>query len=455
MPVLRMYFIYSLLLALGFLILLPRFLFDALNHGKYVAGFRERLGLITPLETTGRPVIWIHCVSVGETLAARPLVRGIRQKFPEYSVAISTTTLTGQTIAREVFKDDVARVFYFPFDWRWIVRRALSAINPTVVLMMETELWPGFLRECQSRRIAVAVVNGRLSEKSFKRYRIISGFMSRVLGSISAAFMQTEADGKRLVALGMDPSRLFVTGNMKFDANSPSSSDERLTAEFRERFTVKKTSPLLVAASTHAPEEHILLGALKRLSSDAERKPRMLIAPRHPERFNEVAGLVKASGFRCARRTANATEADKLCEVILLDSIGELTAVYALASVVFVGGSIAETGGHNILEPAAVGAAVITGANTFNFKEIVETFVEAEAVIQLPPLSGPDAAVELANTIRRLLTNPDEAAELGTRAMNLVNQNRGATDRTLDGLRTLLGSFPKERSGENRPAIQN
>lgn len=446
-----MYFIYSLLLALGFLILLPRFLFDALNHGKYVAGFRERLGLITPLETSGHPVIWIHCVSVGETLAARPLVRGIRQTFPEYSVAISTTTLTGQNIARDVFKDDVARVFYFPFDWRWIVRRTLSAINPKAVLMMETELWPGFLRECQSRHIPVAVVNGRLSEKSFKRYRIIRGFMSRVLGSISAAFMQTEADGKRLVALGMDPSKLSVTGNMKFDADSQSSTDERLTTEFRERFNFEKTSPLIVAASTHAPEEQILLDALKRLSSDSTGKPRLLIAPRHPERFNEVAGLVKASGFRWARRTANATEADKLCEVILLDSIGELTAVYSLASVVFVGGSIATTGGHNILEPAAVGAAVITGANTFNFKEIVETFVEAEAVIQLPPLSGPEAAVELAKTIKQLLTNPNDAVELGTRAANLVNQNRGATDRTLDGLRTILASSSKARSPENHP----
>ncbi|HWN09584.1 MAG TPA: 3-deoxy-D-manno-octulosonic acid transferase [Pyrinomonadaceae bacterium] len=439
MPVLPMYFIYSLLLALGFLILLPRFLFDAFNHGKYVAGFRERLGLLTPLKTAGRPVIWIHCVSVGETLAARPLVQGLKQRLPQYSLAISTTTLTGQNIAREVFREDVARVFYFPFDWRWIVRRTLTAIKPAAVLIMETELWPGFLRECQSRRIPVAIVNGRLSENSFRRYRIISGFMSRVLNCLSAAFVQTEADEKRLVALGMDPAKLFVTGNMKFDANSPSSIDETLSAEFRDRFKFDEASPLIVAASTHAPEEQILLDALKRVASASGSKPRMLIAPRHPERFNEVADLIKSSGFRWTRRTAGPGPDDCLCEVILLDSIGELPAVYSLASVVFVGGSLAKTGGHNILEPAAVGAAVITGANTFNFKQIVETFAQAGALIQLPPLaSASDAADELANVVKNLLDNPDEAAGMGRRAVKLVSQNRGATGRTLDGLTAIL-----------------
>lgn len=438
MPVLPMYFIYSLLLALGFVVLLPRFLFDAFNHGKYVAGFRERLGLLTPQRTDGRPVIWIHCVSVGETLAARPLVQGLKQKFPEYSVAISTTTLTGQNIAREIFKKDVARVFYFPFDWRWIVRRTLTAINPAAVLIMETELWPGFLRECQSRRIPVAVVNGRLSEKSFRRYRLIAGFMSRVLSSLSGAFVQTDADGKRLVALGMDRGKLLVTGNMKFDANSPSSVDEKLTAEFHERFRFDETSPLIAAASTHAPEEQIMLDALKRVASSSARMPRLLIAPRHPERFDTVANQIKNSGFRWTRRTADANPDDGLCQVILLDSIGELAAVYSLASLVFVGGSIAKTGGHNILEPAAVGAAVITGANTFNFKQIVEIFVEANAVIQLPLLTEADAAVELANVIKRLLAHPEEAAELGRRAVNLVKENRGATDRTLDGLTRIL-----------------
>lgn len=443
MPVLPMYFIYSLLLALGFVILLPRFLFDVFNHGKYVAGFRERLGLLSPLKADGQPVIWIHCVSVGETLAARPLVQGLRQRFPDYSVAISTTTLTGQNIACDVFKGAVERIFYFPFDWRWIVRRTLNAVNPAAVLIMETELWPGFLRECQSRRIPVAIVNGRLSEQSFRRYRIIRGFMSRVLGCLSAALTQTAADGKRLEALGLDPRKIFVTGNMKFDGGSSTSDEGGLTAEFRQRFKLDETSPLIVAASTHASEEQIVLDAFKAVISGSEVKPRLIIAPRHPERFREVADLIQSSGLSSTRRTAVPVSSDGLCEVVLLDSIGELSAVYSLAAVVFVGGSIARTGGHNILEPAAVGAAVITGAHTFNFKEIVETFVEAKAVIQLPPLPESEAAVELANAIKHLLANPDEASELGRRAMSLVNQNRGATERTLAGLDALLSGAAK------------
>src|SRR6185436_4496712 len=170
MPVLHpMYFIYSLLLGLAFLILLPRFLFDAFRHGKYLAGFGERLGQLTPIENDGRPVIWIHCVSVGEAQAARPLVQELRQSFPNHAIAISTITLTGQNLARNIFKDEASKVFYFPFDWRWVARRTLKAINPAVVLLMETELWPGFLRECQSKRIPVAIVNGRLSEQSFRR----------------------------------------------------------------------------------------------------------------------------------------------------------------------------------------------------------------------------------------------------------------------------------------------
>src|SRR6266550_7199497 len=168
-----MYFIYSLLLGLGFLLLLPRFLIDAFRHGKYVAGFRERLGSLSPLTNDGRPVVWIHCVSVGETQAARPLVRAIRARFPEHLIAISTITATGQNLAREVFEHDAAKVFYFPFDWRWVVRRTLKAIKPDAVLVMETELWPGFLRECQQQHIPVAIVNGRLSEQSFRRYRLI------------------------------------------------------------------------------------------------------------------------------------------------------------------------------------------------------------------------------------------------------------------------------------------
>lgn len=434
-----MYFIYSLLLGLGFLILLPRFLLDALRHGKYVAGFRERLGSLSPLPNDGRPVVWIHCVSVGETQAARPLVQGIRERFPESLIAISTITLTGQNLAREIFKHDAARVFYFPFDWRWVVRRTLKAINPGTVLVVETELWPGFLRECKRQQIPVAIVNGRLSEQSFRRYRMIRRFMTQVLSSLSLAIMQTEADAERLRALGMDAGKTLVSGSLKFDAGTMPATHS-LTVEFRERFKPAEDAPLILAASTHAPEEVIVLNTLKRIVSESGLRPRLIIAPRHPERFAEVAALIEASGLRWTRRTAAVNRDDARAEVILLDSIGELRCLYSLASIVFVGGSIARTGGHNILEPAAVGACVVTGAHTFNFQSIVEAFVNAGAIVQLPPLSDSEATLDLANLISQLTTDPTRRRELGTRARDLVNENRGATERTLESLNSMLSN---------------
>jgi len=438
-----MYFIYSLLLAVGFLILLPRFLYDAFRHGKYVAGFRERLGTLSP---ANGPLIWIHCVSVGETQAARPLVLELKKQLPNRRIAISTTTLTGQNLAREIFKHDAERIFYFPFDWRWSVRRTLKALRPEAVLIMETELWPAFLRECERQQIPVAVLNGRLSERSFRRYRLFRGFMSQVLRGVSLAIMQTEADASRLRSLGMAADKLKVSGSLKFDAGTLP-LNQALTAELRERFNFTGDAPLILAASTHAPEEKIVLEAFKRLTARAAPAARLLIAPRHPERFSEVGGLLEASGFSSARRSAPQTESDKDAKVILLDTIGELQSVYSLATVVFVGGSIAKTGGHNILEPAAVGACILTGAHAFNFREITQKFVRAEAIIQLPAMPDSDTTLELEKLFTALLTNPERRRVLGERAKKLVNQNRGATERTMESLTKLLANPIKRPEG--------
>jgi 3-deoxy-D-manno-octulosonic-acid transferase len=432
-----MYFIYSLLLGLAFLVLLPRFLFDAFRKGKYVAGFRERLGSLSPIPNDGRPVVWIHCVSVGEAQAARPLVKGIRKRFPNHLIAISTTTLTGQNLAREVFNHDAARVFYFPFDWRWVVRRTLKAVNPTIVLVMETELWPGFLRECKQQQIPVAIVNGRLSEQSFRRYRLIKIFMKRVLSSLSLAIMQTEADANRLRALGMHQGKTFVSGNLKFDAGTMRANDS-LAKEFRERFHLTEEFPLILAASTHASEEVLILNSFRQVILRGEWKPRLMIAPRHPERFAEVADLLKASGLDWVRRTALPDPRDRQAEIVLLDSIGELNSIYSLASIVFVGGSIAKSGGHNILEPAAVGAPVIVGPHTYNFQSIVETFVKAGAIVQLQPMSDSAAIVALTGVISELLANSPRRLEIGALARSLVNENQGATECTLESISSLL-----------------
>lgn len=434
-----MYLLYSLLLTLAILALLPVFLLSALRHGKYLAGLGERLGNVPEVDAGGREVIWLHCVSVGETQAARPLARALVERFPSHALVVSTTTLTGQRLAREVFREDAAAIFYFPFDWAWSVRRTLGRIKPSVVLVMETELWPRFLRECRRRAVPVALVNGRISEKSFERYRRLGGFIKSVVGALALALMQTESDAERIRALGLESARVRVSGNLKFDADTDT-SEQAVTGLLRERFAFDDARPLIVAASTHAPEESITLEAFQqtRAAFDWDRRPRLVVAPRHPERFNEVAALIEASGLLWARRSSAPRDNDRVCDVVLLDSIGELRGVYPLAALVFVGGSIAPNGGHNVLEPAAAARCIVTGAHTFNFTSIMRDFLARDALIQLPALHDRDAPAALAQIFRELLNTDERRRRTGERARAALLENRGATEATLNYLAPLL-----------------
>jgi 3-deoxy-D-manno-octulosonic-acid transferase len=418
-----MFLAYSLLLSLGLLLFSPYFLFQALVHRKYIDGLRERLGFLRAIHT--RPVVWLHCVSVGETQAARPLVERLRAELPHHALVVSTVTLTGQKLARDLFSKQAARVFYFPFDWRWSVRRALDAVTPAAVLVMETELWPNFLRECKAREIPVAVVNGRISRKSFGRYLKIKFFLRRVLACLSMAVMQSERDAERIRELGMPKGRVFSAGNLKFESSGYRDED----LDVKKRFGLEADVPLILAASTHAPEEKIVLESFLKLRES--QRVRLLIAPRHPERFNEVAELVQASGLSWARRTNAPVANDATAEVILLDTIGELPGVYPLATTVFVGGSIVDRGGHNVLEPAAHGVAVITGAHTHNFHAIVDLLTEANAIVQLPPVEGAEAVTRLTDALQRVLSDADWRNELARRAKELIIQNQGAAERTM------------------------
>ena len=435
-----MYLLYSLLLTLGVVALLPRFIYDAFRNGKYVAGLRQRAGSLTGLQTHGRPVIWLHCVSVGETQAARPLARAILERFPTHALVVSTTTVTGQQIARETFRELAAAVIYFPFDWAWTVRRALRTVKPSAVLIMETELWPRFLRECRRRSVPVAIVNGRLSERSFRRYRIIKSFVKRIVNDLNLALMQSEMDAERMRALGLSRERLMVTGNVKFDLGSDE-SEQAVTQKLRERFHFNDGRSLIVAASTHSPEERIVLEAYKQVrSTPGHEQTRLLIAPRHPERFGETASLLETSGFTWVRRSNAETGTDASCDVLLLDTIGELRAVYPLADVVFVGGSIAPVGGHNILEPAAAGVCTVTGAHTSNFKAIVDAFIESDALVQLAPVSENDSPTVLANVLTKLLTDNSRRIAISENARAVLERNRGATTRTVKLLAPLLAA---------------
>jgi 3-deoxy-D-manno-octulosonic-acid transferase len=431
-----MYLLYSLLLTVGFIVLLPKFAIDALRTRKYVTGLSQRLGKLPAIPPHDHPVIWIHCVSVGETEAARPLVRALLDRFPSHRLVISTTTVTGQRVARHAFGKEAAAVFYFPIDWAWTVRRVLRALQPAAVLIMETELWPHLLRECRARAIPVALVNGRISETSFRRYRLIHSFMRRVLNDLSVALMQSDRDAARIRELGLAPDRILMTGNVKFDS-AETATDEAETASLRLRFGFSQTSPLVVAGSTHAPEEMVVIDAFKQLRN-LQPSARLLIAPRHPERFSEVATVLSKSGLKWARRSDEQEPEDEGCDVILLDSVGELRAAYPLATVAFVGGSIAPYGGHNVLEPASLGVAVVTGAHTENFAAITKALVDENAVVQLPKLETSQAPTELASVLGELLADEARRREIGRRALTVCNQNRGATERTIQVIESIL-----------------
>ncbi|MBD0370907.1 MAG: 3-deoxy-D-manno-octulosonic acid transferase [Pyrinomonadaceae bacterium] len=433
-----MYLLYSLLFSVGILLLVPRFILDAFRHGKYVEGLSQRLGRLPFIESEGRQVIWLHCVSVGETQAARPLAQAVLKKFPEHKLVVSTITRTGQRVAREVFRNEDATVIYFPFDWAWTVRRALRRVNPSLMLVMETELWPRFLLECRRRGVPVVLVNGRLSEKSFRRYKIIRGFIKRVVGCLNLALMQSEADAARMRALGIESERVEVSGNVKFDLLA-SPDDVAKTEDLRERFGLTHTSPLIIAASTHASEERISVEAFRLLRATPEgRAARLLVAPRHPERFDEVAALLSSSGLKWSRRSEAQRDEDKRSDVILLDTIGELRAAYPLATLVFVGGSIAPTGGHNVLEPAATGACIVTGAHTGNFAAVINAFLERDALVQLPPLDDGEAPAELARAFSSLLADDARRDRMVRRAKEVLDENRGATRYTAERIAKLL-----------------
>mgnify|MGYP000094197402 CR=1 FL=1 len=433
-----MFFLYNILLTIGFIVLLPRFALDAVFSGKYAGGFFQRLGFIATIDPKGKKVVWIHCVSVGETNAARPLIERIHDENPDLSIVVSTTTKTGQRLARSLFANTADLVFYFPFDWKSTVRRALSRVDPALVLLIETEIWFNFIRETNKHHTKLAIVNGRLSERSFERFSYITKFMHRVLSYIDLALMQDKADARRIMALGLRGSRVRVTGNIKFD-HPLTSTETELTADLRRRFDIRPEAPLIIAASTHQPEERVLLEAFRQVwKSSPDRLPRLVIAPRHPERFAEVADLIKISGFNWVRRTENESARDHTAEVILLDTIGELRAAYPLAELVFVGGSLIPHGGQSIFEPAAAGRAIITGPFTANFSAAVSEFLDREAIVQLPVLSAGQLVPKLASVISSLLSDRPRTAMLGENALKVIKSNSGAVSRTLEYLEPML-----------------
>ena len=427
-----MYFLYSIAYTLGFILMLPAFL---LNRRKYASGFRQRLGNYPVFKHDGRKVIWLHCVSVGETNAARPLVEKLREAFTDHRLIISTTTKTGQELAKKVFADSADAVFYFPFDWKFSVRNALENYKPSLVLLMETEIWPRFIREAKRSGAKAAIVNGRLSERSSRRYSTFPGFISRILAGVDLALMQSENDAERILKSGIDPKKVAVTGNLKFD-QTPAESESGLTEMFRRRFGIETDRPLIVAASTHEPEEQYVLESLE---GELGHSCRVLIAPRHPERFEYVESLLKSSPYSFVKRSDPESETDKHADVILLDTVGELRSAYPLAEIVFVGGSLIPHGGQSILEPAAAGKAIVTGPYTHNFDSVVNEFAERHALVQVREVPQ-DSQIpkSLKDAFHVLLSDATRRQTLGENALDVMAANRGATDKTVAQLQLLF-----------------
>src|ERR1700686_1741519 len=432
------------------LLSLPYWLYQSLRHGKYRSGLAERLGKVPSrlirsaaapatvaaacpeaAEGTSRPrshpdrVIWIHAVSLGEVLAVSGLVEQIQQTFPQHRVLVSTTTDTGQALARKRFGE--ANVFYFPMDFAFAICPYLQSLQPELVVLVETEFWPNFLRLTHQNGARIAVVNARISDRSWPNYRRFRWALRKMLVNVDLFLAQTPQDAARLQSIGAEEQRVQVTGNLKFDISLP--SPPPIVESLRQSLAAEGAGPVLVCGSTVEGEEPLLLKAFENLRV-AHPRALMILAPRHPERFDQVAILLRQLDIPSFRRSL--WQGERLASgVLLVDSVGELAALYALADVAFVGGSLVPRGGHNIIEPAQHGVAIVTGNHTENFRDIVSLFQSRDAVRIV-------GIAELPLTLMQLLSDDAERRALGRRAQDTVRSQMGATLRTLEALKTLM-----------------
>ena len=424
-----MYLFYSALLGALLVFGLPFWLFQMLRHGKYRAGLTERLGRVPQriLAAPGTPSIWVHAVSVGEVLAVAGLVAKLREAYPQYRVVVSTTTASGQKLARTRFGEE--NVFYFPLDFAFCARPYLEALRPALVVLAETEFWPNFLRLAKNGGAKVAVVNARISDQSLPGYTRVQRWLRHVLGNVDLLLAQTPEDQNRLIKIGAVAERVHVAGNLKFDL--PAAADTELVTRLREVLARSGSGPVFVCGSTMEGEEPLLLRGFENVLA-SHPNAMMVLAPRHPERFDNVAALLDRLHTKYWRRSLWRGEAVS-GGVLLLDSIGELASAYSLADVAFVGGSLVSHGGHNILEPAQFGVAIVIGISYQNFRDIVQLFEKNQAVRIV-------GAAELPLVFMELVDAPEVRKALGQKALRTLRQEAGATDRTMQAL---AGIFPR------------
>jgi len=422
------YWLYSSLLLLALVISMPWWLLEMLRHGKYRIGWRERLGRVPDWLFTPGPgnTIWIHAVSVGEVLAISRVVEELKMHLPGWRIVVSTTTDTGQKLARERFGAN--NVFYSPLDLPFAVRAYLRALQPNLLLLAESEFWPNLLRWARLSGASVAVVNARVSDRSLPGYMRVQRPLRRVMQNVRLLLAQSEEDARRLVKIGAPAERVHVSGNLKFDVIPP--ANPAILAQFLGALEREKIGPLLVAGSTLEGEEAMLLDTFRQVVLQYP-APLLVLAPRHPERFEPVASLLASSGVPWTRRSQWDGQRPIAGEIFLLDSIGELASLYEYADLAFVGGSMVPRGGHNVLEAAQFGTPILVGQHTENFRDIIEVFRKADALRVVTPQS-------LTATVLQLLENDHDREVLGRRAAEVMRSQRGATERTVNALLEML-----------------
>ena len=430
-----MYFAYSVLTVAFFVAVSPYLLYQALRYRKYITSLPQRLGYLpVSFNLDGDESIWVHAVSVGEVLTVRALLPDLRERYPRLRIFLSTTTITGQQIARNNLQY-VDEVFYFPFDLGFIVKRTLRLVKPRLFIMMETEIWPNLLRACHRAGVKTVLVNGRISSRSYPRYRLVRPFFRHVLRHVDRFCMQSEESARRIIDIGAPRERVSVTGSLKFDSlevPGPAAPDRGRNRVLRY-FRLSPDRPVIIAASTLKGEEEPVLEAFLRVRA-ALPSALLIIAPRKPERFDDAERIARRAGWNVARRTELRVDSEPREDVVIVDTIGELAQLYQVATAVFVGGSLVDAGGHNILEPAVFGKPIVFGPYMQNFAEIARTFVDNGASIQLR------SARELAGVLQELLSDPVRRASLGAAARALVEANRGARAKSLAAIAQVMPS---------------
>jgi 3-deoxy-D-manno-octulosonic-acid transferase len=421
--------VYLLLLVAGS----PWFVYSAIRKGKYREGWAAKFLGRVPVRTGAEPCIWLHAVSVGEVNLLAPLLARLEQQHPEWACVISTTTKTGFDLAKKKYAPRT--VFYCPLDFSWAVRVAVKRVRPRLLVLAELELWPNLIRIARKSGARVAVVNGRLSDRSLRGYRRIRPLIARWLQSLDAIAVQNAEYAARFQELGARPDRVLLTGSIKFDGAQTDRRNPK-TQQLARLAGIGDGDTVFLAGSTQEPEEELALQVYRELADDYPRL-RLIVTPRHPERFEEVASLLERCGLRWQRRSRLDEEgADPQARVLLVDAIGELGAWWGTAQIGFVGGSMGTRGGQNMIEPAAYGVAVSFGPATDNFRDVVALLRQRDAAVVVANRD------ELAAFVRRCLEQPDFAQQLGQRAQLLVREQAGAADKTCELLQTLMTDPP-------------